>query len=79
MLAAGGIVPPASAAAPTMQQQSQQSNDRTPAPAPVITAKMVRRLLGSGTYLMYERPHPIWLGTPKRGNRRGRSRWNYNR
>lgn len=81
LLAAGmvGVAPAPLAPATVTAPSPQAPTDRAPAAAPVASPALVQRALGSGLYLMSARTSPIWLGSPKRGARRHRSRWNYRR
>lgn len=58
------------------------SRDQAPVVAEAPQAAVVRQRAIDKSFAslrVYRDPGFIWLGRPKRGNRRGRSRWDYNR
>lgn len=60
----------------------QSTPNRAPAQSPASAPTSViqnQMLMPRGLYRFYGRTQPIWNGVEKRGNRRGRSRFNYNR
>ena len=77
----GSLAPSTFVPANTSVIEAAQATRSTPATVPVATQLQIQRImgLGSDTVLVSERKHPIWLGTAKRGNRRGRARFNFNR
>lgn len=59
---------------------TKTNKDTTPPPTSAVQApivKMDRRVVGGLD--VFTQPGFIWQARAKRGNRRGRSRWNYNR
>lgn len=47
-------------------------------PVPVRSARRLRQLAAAGVPAFFRRD-PVWQGVAKRGNRRGRARWDYRR
>lgn len=81
-LLGAATVPTAPLQAPTTSSVEAVATQTksTPAPAPLeVTANQVLRHLGNVPFISYRNSGYIWQATAKRGNRRGRSRWNYNR
>jgi hypothetical protein len=78
--ALGTVPTTAPATAPTVKEASQRGPEQAPAVAPAVSAFRIQRMMNDYTPLMTERSHgAIWQATAKRGSRRTRSRWNYNR
>jgi hypothetical protein len=69
-----GVAPPVVAA-------SQPGKDNVTMVASLPETKQIaeKDMKGTGGLRSWRPPDHIWLGRQKRGNRRGRSRWDYQR
>lgn len=71
---------PAKQAQVAQQVQGGQQKDQAGVVAETPQASIERQQrLGRGQHARFIRAGNIWNGMPKKGNRRHRSRWNYNR
>lgn len=75
---AAGSAPQTAPVQSSVQTQGSQKQDAT---APVAQAPQANiQFIGATSFgPRFAGVHPIWLGVKKRGNRKGRSRFDYNR
>lgn len=82
LLAAAAVAPttPSPVVAPGQQIAPATQSKTTKAPVtPAVNVQQFAVQNYAGFDIATERKHRIWQGVEKRGNRKGRSRFNYNR